>query len=46
MSTEKAIEFLAEVSENSSLNERLQQIKTPEDIAFPTLMRYTRVLDL
>lgn len=31
-STEKAIEFLAEVSENSSLNERLQQVKTPEDI--------------
>ena len=32
MSTERAVEFIAETAQNSSLQERLQQVKTPEDI--------------
>ena len=32
MAVENAIEFLAEASQNSSLQERLQQVNTPEDI--------------
>ena len=32
MSAERAVEFLAEAGQNSSLQERLQQVKTPEDV--------------